>query len=411
MSRSFNGSTDYVTFSAGAANIVQGPITMAALVRATSVTGERPIFAGVGAGFGYLLLVNDGQILVNDYFGSGPTIATGNWYWVVATKAAGNATPRFHVRQIGGSWTHADGNAAASDDTDVASSIYVGYDGSGHWSGNIAATAIWDSVLTDLAIEAACTLAASDLKAATPKWMTRWNQASTGTSVTDDMTGGGNQSAITGTTVDSVNEPAGWSYSLSGGSFSSSATSALTFGVTATGQVGKVATATLAATASTTATGAATAGKTATLATTATVTASGSSNLTRSSSLPLNATITASGVVEKVASASLAATAATTASGAVAAPGGATLPLTAAISAVGVRGATADATTSLAVGIAASGSVGRSASANLSAALGITAIGGIDLYVPPVPPADIELRVVHSVALNVDHEVRLVWQP
>lgn len=216
MSRLFNGTTDNVTFSAGAANIVQGPITIAALVRPATVAGERPLVSGIGAGFGYIMLINAGQLICNDYFGSGPTITNDVWQWLVMTKAAGNATPDFYVREIGGSWVHTAGNQNAADDTDVASTINVGYDGSGHYSGRAAVDAVWNSVLSFSAIQAACTLSAADLLASSPKWMVRWNQASTATAVTDDTGNGGDQTVISGTSVD-ADEPAGWDYSLTGG--------------------------------------------------------------------------------------------------------------------------------------------------------------------------------------------------
>lgn len=214
MSRLFNGTTDNVTFSAGGAAIKQGPITMAALVRPLSVSGERPVFAGwSGSGFGYIHLVNGGTLVLNDYFGSGPSVTNDVWQWLVTTKASANATPDFYIQQIGGSWGHTAGNQNAFDDADVASQIFVGYDGGGHWSGRCAALAIWDTVLSQSAIQAACTLNASDLKSASPRWMTRWNQASVATAVTDDMSLGGDQAAISGTSVD-ADEPPGWSYTL-----------------------------------------------------------------------------------------------------------------------------------------------------------------------------------------------------
>jgi len=227
MSRAFGGpsTNDTITFSPGNAPPDQGPITFASLVKAPS-------------GFGWIASGNNGTsanwafgldasawFAWNDFTsGRAQIITTSHWAWVVCTKTSGSTIPRWHLRDVtsAGSWDHTNATGGTvADNTGTITNVLVGNFGGGGaanaWQGSIAAIAAWDSVLTDLQVEGACTLSAADLLsgggAAAAKWMVRFNQASTGTSVSDDTGGGGNQSAISGTTVD-VDEPPGWSYSL-----------------------------------------------------------------------------------------------------------------------------------------------------------------------------------------------------
>lgn len=224
MSRAFNGGTaaDSITFSAGNAPPDQGPITIAVLAKASTVTGWTGYavrgFVTSTASWALLTSNNAGaKLFMENDFGSGVAGLTTSWAWLVATKASGSALPRFHVFPIGGSWTHSNNTANVGDGSATVNKIVVGGDGAGgvssSWRGSIAVVATWDTALADLAIEAACTTNAADTFAASPKWMIRLNQASTATSVSDDTAGGGNQSAISGTSVD-VDDPPGYNYAL-----------------------------------------------------------------------------------------------------------------------------------------------------------------------------------------------------
>ena len=225
MSRLFDGqfSAEAVTFSVGTAPTDEGPITIAALVKpqTTVSSGTCWIVSGLVSGSPILGVVIDAGTLfmANDFTSGGPTVTGGTtWYWIVVTKASGSATPRYHIKNVtsGGAWSHTNGTGNVSDAAGPITSIIVGAEsgtGTNDFRGSIAALAMWDTALADLSVESACTLAASDLLGAAPKWMTRWNQASTGTNVTDDTGGGGNQTAISGTSVD-ADDPPGWSYAL-----------------------------------------------------------------------------------------------------------------------------------------------------------------------------------------------------
>jgi hypothetical protein len=231
VSRAFAGpsSNDTIAFSAGTAPPDQGPFTIAGLVKSN-------------AGFGWFASGNNGAtpnwaagldtgawFLWNDFTsGRAQIVTTGHWSWIVSTKATGATVPRWHIRDVtsAGSWDHTNTTGGTvADNTGTITNVLVGnFGGAGAancWQGSIAAIAAWDTTFTDLQVEALATLSAADLLsgggAATAKWMVRLNQASTATAVQDDTTGGGNQTAISGTTVD-ASEPPGWSYSLGGGS-------------------------------------------------------------------------------------------------------------------------------------------------------------------------------------------------
>lgn len=223
MSRQFDttAGADYITFSPGGAPIDQGPITVAVLAKANSVAGFtmwtcRGSKTGTAI-WGFLTSNNAGpKLFAENDFGSGVSGLSTSWRWYVMSKASGGASiPRIHVWDLSGAWTHTDNTAGVADGTGPIDTIYVGGNGSGTngWRGSIACVATWSSALSDAAIEAAMTLRAADVFGATPGWMIRLNQSSTATSVTDDTGGGGNQSAITGTSID-ADDPPGFSYAL-----------------------------------------------------------------------------------------------------------------------------------------------------------------------------------------------------
>lgn len=225
MSRSFNPTTgaDSITFSVGNAPPDQGPITIAVLAKSLANTFTGYLVNGRASGSVWAALTSnnpDERLFAESDFGNGvASVVNGSWRWYVITKASGSVQPRMHIWDLSSAWTHTNNTANVGDGSGPITSLIVGGNGSGSqgWRGSIAVVAAWDSALSDAAVEAAMTLKASDVFAASPKWMVRLNQASTATSVTDDTAGGGNQTALSGTTVDS-DDPPGFSYSLSAGS-------------------------------------------------------------------------------------------------------------------------------------------------------------------------------------------------
>jgi len=222
MSRQFSttAGTDSITFSVGNAPPDQGPITIAVLAKATSTAGWTGwMLAGRKSGtavLGFLTSNNGGpRLFAENDFGNGVAGISTSWRWYVMTKASGAAAPRMHVWDLSGAWSHTDNSATVGDGTGPIDTLIVGSQSgsSNGWRGSIAVVAADAAAWSDAQVEARCTLAAADLFAASPNWMIRLNQASTGTSVTDDTGGGGNQSAISGTSVD-ADDPPGFDYSL-----------------------------------------------------------------------------------------------------------------------------------------------------------------------------------------------------
>jgi hypothetical protein len=217
VSRSFDPTSgaDSITFSVGNSAPDQGPITIAVLAKAATTAGwtGRALRGLNGASpIWSLLTSNNGgaKLFMENDFGAGVAGLSTSWRWYVATKASGNVLPRIHVWDLSGAWSHTDNNANVGDGTGPIDTLVAG----AGWRGSIAVAATWSSVLNDATIEATFGLSAAAVLAASPGWMARFNQASTATNVTDDTGGGGNQSAISGTTVD-ADDPPGFSYSLS----------------------------------------------------------------------------------------------------------------------------------------------------------------------------------------------------
>lgn len=222
MSRSFNGGTaaDRIVFSIGNGPPDQGPITMAVLLKSSSGAADQWILdADNGSFVKWGLLLSGGHTFIETDLGGGPAYPTSAWFWLVITKATGSVKPRWHLQNVttSGAWSHSDGASNVGDVGATATEIILGGQFSGGAGstlrGSVAVAAAWTSELNDGQVEAACTLSAADLLAASPGWMVRLNQASTATSVTDDTGGGGNQASISGTAVD-ADEPPGFDYSL-----------------------------------------------------------------------------------------------------------------------------------------------------------------------------------------------------
>jgi hypothetical protein len=222
--RAFNGgvTADRVVTSAGLGTTGQGPVTIAALVKITSgFSGTGWIIDGDDGSFvKFGILTSGGPLFYENDFGSGGlTPPTGQWVWIVGSKGTGAAIPRWHVKNVttGGAWAHGDGTANVNDLSGAATEIVIGgqsFGGAGTtFRGSMAALARWPRVLTDSEVVAYCTSLAKDLRLSEPDWGVLLNQASTATAVQDFTGGGGNQTSVSGTTVDS-DVPPGWDDTL-----------------------------------------------------------------------------------------------------------------------------------------------------------------------------------------------------
>ena len=134
--------------------------------------------------------------------------ATDGWVLIGFDKATGTTTPRIHKYVFStGVWSHENATATAADGASVAGgNVCFGDDRGGSYafnSADYALAGIWGTVLSDSEWE--------DLADSYDNWVNsspvglwKWNQTSTGTSLTDLTGNGANQTSLTGTSV--INE-------------------------------------------------------------------------------------------------------------------------------------------------------------------------------------------------------------
>jgi len=224
--RSFNGTLDQIRTSGTGTAIFNGAFSIVMLLKPfTLAAGEG--YCGFKSGSGSTweaALIEEGSAKLGfvtntaDTSAALTTVTQDVWNVVATTKPSGNTQGQVHSKQYGtGSWSHS--GATGSTHTGVASSItdiYFGWDAFGTFKDcYIATAAVFTGVeLTNLQVESVETSASTqNLKdlGATGLW--DFNQASTGTAVSD-LVGNFNQSAITGTTVVTGDDPPGWTFGL-----------------------------------------------------------------------------------------------------------------------------------------------------------------------------------------------------
>lgn len=210
--RTFNGTSDVIKAALTSSPIatLTAPATWAGVIRknADAVNGViARLNDSTGAAFYGGLQFNSSNFL--RFFGASATASSAftvtsaeGWILVAGSKASGTVKPRFH-KLSAGTWTHSDGDVAATDVGSVGSAglLWFGANGSPIWlNGDIAAVAVWNSVLTDGQVE---TLGVSFRQwlALQPTGMWMFDQASTATTVTDVTGNGTDQTAIAGTSI------------------------------------------------------------------------------------------------------------------------------------------------------------------------------------------------------------------
>lgn len=227
MARHFTAASgDYVDFGPGSVAMVDGgPATIVALWRPTTVHEGWLIDAQNAAG-AHAFSINpysDGY-LWHTLVGFRQTMAyavADGWRLDLWSKASGTAQVRGHRLLLsGGSWSHTDYGACADSPNVPTTGIRVGrhFAASGALNGDIAAVAVVGADWSDAAIEAA------DLSSGLAAWIALigsdpavvwgFNQASVADLVSDVTGGGGDQVAISGTSVAAA-DPPGFSYLLS----------------------------------------------------------------------------------------------------------------------------------------------------------------------------------------------------
>lgn len=228
--REFDGVDDFITLSLGnCASLGGGAVTVAAIVKITQMDGP-PFFLG-GGGLGTRLTLNpfssQWQAATHlDFFVNVVPISNpgdlNQWRLIAFTKASGTVAPRGHEFEFDTStWSHANAGSTLPNATTTASVMYLGrlFQDSGvadFLPGRLAVVGVWDSALTDTQIETLET-ALQNWVDLSPVGLWALNQASVATPVEDLTVGNADQTAITGTTVITGDDPPGFNFTLGGG--------------------------------------------------------------------------------------------------------------------------------------------------------------------------------------------------
>src|SRR5688572_9290627 len=213
MARTFSGSSLDLSIG-GLSGIDGGAITLVAVVRLTSDTGGViDIRDSGGASIAELNAAGDYYYATRgagEFVSLLPALTADGWHIIAVTKADGQQTPRGHKYVYAtGAWTHTNAGGTVRDSTTtagVSGSVRLGRIFGDFLSGDLAAVAVWDRVLTDAELEQPShTLTAWHSAAPAALWVL--DQASTGQAVMDATGGGANQIAISGTTVSTSSVP------------------------------------------------------------------------------------------------------------------------------------------------------------------------------------------------------------
>jgi hypothetical protein len=215
----FDGTDDEIIFSLGGAGFVMGPGTMAAIVKVVGDPLDYVSIFQVGSSTAArnALYRDSTERLTGLYSTAESDVAAitlqeaNNWQLIAVTKASGTVAARGH-RYVYDSttWTHSDSASAVADSSTPTTSLTIGDrpGAANNWSGNILIAGVWNTVLSDSAIEALITGTQAWVDAAPLEaWRLDTMSAisSFGTSGTADET------SRSGTTLDTGNAPAGWS--------------------------------------------------------------------------------------------------------------------------------------------------------------------------------------------------------
>lgn len=232
--RVFDGTDDELTCLPGATvGMDFGPATTVALIKRNSTNSVGFIIAANAPNnftfaLHYYMWVDTTTNLGRTNNNGTPDLASpaipwlnaDGWVLIAMTKADGTVTPRFHHYNLGTTTiTRSDGASTQADSTTMASTGRWKFGRDEHsnvWGGKLAVTAVWNGALSDAQVdELYANLRTSDWltnSAGAPLALWEFNQTSVATPVPDATGGGATQSAIVGTSVDTGDDPPGWTF-------------------------------------------------------------------------------------------------------------------------------------------------------------------------------------------------------
>jgi hypothetical protein len=231
VSTRFDALDDEIRWPCVAANDTSGfGNTFAVIFKSgTTTTNDRAIFAYHNSAGSPTLDFLVWGASAYDAGNAGTTVGTNTspisgWTIGVVTKASGTSGARFHTCPLtSGTWTHQANDIGTSYSQTASSTggtIRVGEENDTmDFDGWIAVVAAWRGAMSDIQVEAlSANLKTSDwLNHAfgAPVFLSELN-ANVGGVYTDLSTNGQNSTVVNGTTIDSVNDPPGWTYDGTG---------------------------------------------------------------------------------------------------------------------------------------------------------------------------------------------------
>lgn len=221
-------SSNFIDFSVGGlANLDGGPITVACIWKPITVHagGLLKMDNATAANVVALNPFSDGLVYFSTQAGFTSTetyTATDGWRLLAMTKPAGVALVRGHnYSYTTDTWTHTNYGDFGDATNGPITAVRVGnFTGNNEFlNAQLAVMGVWEAVLADLDLEG-LTTSLSDWVASSPVSLWPFNQESVSTAVTDITGNGANQSAISGTTVVTGDDPPGFDFQTSGPSSS-----------------------------------------------------------------------------------------------------------------------------------------------------------------------------------------------
>lgn len=224
MARSFNGTTDKIALNPGACTNLNGAISLVAIVNAAALpsAGNRNAVwtadLASSSDAGYLLRVNSEGYPTLDTNsatvapGGATNIATGAWYLIAVTKAAGTEVVKAYTYNFATKvWKEATSASTLANPTGTAAQLGVGCKVAtsvSFWNGALAVIGAWDIVLAKSNLESLVNAAdnksyLSFWEALGPKGLWALNQAEVSIEIKDRTAGKADQKSLTGTTVSS----------------------------------------------------------------------------------------------------------------------------------------------------------------------------------------------------------------
>jgi hypothetical protein len=224
--RSFNGTSDWISFPV---LDVTGAFTIAGLTKRAANTPWMAVLGSHnGAGTSLLTVEMEGSAtprLQCDVNGSGAfsasqlaSAASGWMIWAYSKAAGSSVVGEFSFYPLGtATWTQENGNnSIGNPPSQAGGSLRVGqFQGQDWFSGKMALLSIWNgTALSQAQVRALATNSrTSDWTghAVAPSWVV---EPGYGASTVNDLVGAGNSTAITGTTIVTNDDPAGWQFSI-----------------------------------------------------------------------------------------------------------------------------------------------------------------------------------------------------